>query len=81
MSSLPLFMLAHAIHSGVEFHVMWDITGMAVRWNLKRTYIPEPNIAWRRVYINRKIFKRSSSEVSSGVFTIAEVPLVLRVGP
>ena len=34
-------MLAHAIHSGVEFHVMWDITGMAVRWNLKRTYIPE----------------------------------------
>ena len=42
---------------------MWDITGMAVRWNLKRTYIPEPNIAWRRVYINREIFKRSSSEV------------------
>ena len=39
MSSLPLFMLAHAIHSGVEFHDV-DITGMAVRWNLKRTYIP-----------------------------------------
>ena len=81
MSSLPLFMLAHAIHSGVEFHVMWDITGMAVRWNLKRTYIPEPNIAWRRVYINREIFKRSSSEVFRDTGVIASLPLVLRVGP
>ena len=80
MSSLPLFMLAHAIHSGVEFHVMWDITGMAVRWNLKRTYIPEPNIAWRRVYINRKILS-GPRQRSPAVFTIAEVPLVLRVGP
>ena len=74
-------MLAHAIHSGVEFHVMWDITGMAGVGILNAHIFPEPNIAWRRVYINRKIFKRSSSEVSSEVFTIAEVPLVLRVGP
>ena len=60
---------------------MWDITGMAVRWNLKRTYIPEPNIAWRRVYINREILSGPRQRCSATLALSPPYPLVLRVGP